>query len=115
MPIMDGFEACTNIYQYLKGAIVGDLIGLGQDKNKSAEHFDSIDLSCAESSGASSYKQDKNEWRYLHRPLIYAFTADVNSEGDPAVKKRIAECGFDGYLEDLNSQEIEIIKQAIYK
>jgi len=103
MPIMDGFEACSKISQYLKGAVVNDLIGLDQDYDKSARHFDS-------SGDDSSNKQCKSDWCYLQRPLIYAYTSDVN----PEVKRKIAACGFDGILEDLSIKEIDYITDAIH-
>ena len=98
MPIMDGFETCSKINNYLASQNVIQMVEVNKDLKNHKTHFDDDSPSKSMFVLKEKYKRsltpmivhEQDDWRKDKRPLIYAYTGDVN----PGIEKKAEALGF---------------------
>jgi len=98
MPIMDGFETCSKINNYLASQNVIQMVEVNKDLKNHKTHFDDDSPSKSMFVLKEKFKRsltpmivhEQDDWRKDKRPLIYAYTGDVN----PGIEKKAEALGF---------------------
>ena len=98
MPIMDGFETCSKINKYLTSQNVIQMVEVNKETKTIKNHFEDDSLSKSMFALKEEFKQqltpmrvkEKDDWKKDKRPLIYAYTGDMN----PGIEKKAEALGF---------------------
>ena len=119
MPIMDGFETCSKINNYLASQNVIQMVEVNKDIKTTKTHFDDDSLSKSMFALKEEYKRqlapmrvhEKDDWKKDKRPLIYAYTGDVN----PGIEKKAEALGFKKAFTVFKRDQINEIIEEIHR